>query len=190
MEASSELKSTPTKKEGQTKPPRAALKRFKQFLESGNAGSYRNRNFDLNVERINDFIGRPEKDWSLDKKKSLSNNKSSKSNVAGIYEYTEMSQPSTSYTIKTRLPYAADLDPMLGMRSRMGDGDGTKWDQWILTATDVENRLEFDLYGMPRKEKMVTSGFKRHYLNHPITFPEDGTTTVKPYHQRRQKKSI
>ena len=60
----------------------------------------------------------------------------------------------------------------------------------ILTATDVDNRGEVDLYGMPSKEKMATAGFKRHYLDHPIMFPVDGTTTIKPNHQMRQEKNI
>ena len=42
------------------------------------------------------------------------------------------------------------MEKMLGTKSRFGDGSGSRWDQWILTATDMDSRNEFDVDGLPR----------------------------------------
>ena len=138
---------------GETKdpgvPPRAALNRFKNFLESGHAASYRGRNFSVNLDRVDSFIKRPEKDWSYQQPVKAD----PVYNLPGVYKYdglNESSLPSTHPHVTKIENTSGDMEKMLGTKSRFGDGSGSRWDQWILTATDMDSRNEFDVDGLPR----------------------------------------
>ena len=171
-------------------PPRDALARFKDLLEGGS--STEKRNFDMNIERVDDFISKPSKEWRITKPER----EKPKYALPGIYGDLDCNLPSSRKYVEAKGSTAHDMDPALGPTARFGDGQGTQWDQWILATTQAPPALlkhNYDRLGVPKGDKEPLSGYKRHLqstrraMSHPIDYPHRGST-IRTYAERREER--
>lgn len=165
------------------KVPLEALKRFSTELLEGDENS--KKNYELNQQRINDFLKRQINDSNhLPKIEKFTTSMHLK--YPGLYDYSKAnaSVAGNSNIDSKILASAPEYHRSLGARSRFGEGDGSFWDKWI--NSDVvakEERLHADKPHI---------GFKRLYKSSidggSSANEEKRALRIKPYAVRREER--
>jgi hypothetical protein len=119
--------------------PAAALKRFADELSTGDAHS--NKFLQINRERVHHFIEKPNR--PANSKGLESPNK--RTVIPGVYSYDFSKQSPSTFVHLQRLP---EFQPVLGARSRFGEGDGSFFDRW-LNSDVISSKHLFDKDGFP-----------------------------------------
>lgn len=162
--------------EATSEPPRPALKKFAEGLKSNDLTG--RTNFDLNVQRVDEFI----KNMHVTGAKGSTRQKSSShKQLPGVYSYE--SGVSTCGKLQFVSP-PTEFNSALGIKSRYGEGDGSFWDRWLGSNKEVLLPLNKRIEDERTTPNMPSQGFKRFYQLAPID-PPPGKVIIKPYAQRR-----
>jgi len=174
-----DVKAVITSENGSEGGVRPALKKFAENLKSADLTS--RTNYNLNVQRVDDFIHNVQVSAP---RSSMLQKSSSVKQLPGCYSYDAV--VSTTKGIQFISP-PTEFNSALGNKSRYGEGDGSFWDRWLGTSKASLAPLSKRVVDERVTPDIPSQGFKRYYHLAPID-PPSRKNVIRPYAERKSER--
>ena len=165
--------------------PLDALKRFAQDVKNEDPDYLA-----LNLGRVSEFITKAELDVDARRQESsaaLARKLEDRNRKVGVYQYPSPREHAKSLALLQNVP---ESSPLLGARSRFGDGDGSFFDRFVASDMNLEELTDHKQLRLGGEVQRPDLGFRRQLAaaRSGLERAPEPTTRIKPYAERRRER--
>jgi hypothetical protein len=165
--------------------PLDALKRFAQDVKNEDPDYLA-----LNLNRVSEFITKAELDVDARRQESsaaLVRKLEDRNRKVGVYQYPPPREHAKSLALLQNVP---ESSPLLGPRSRFGDGDGSFFDRFVASDMNLEELTDNKQLRLGGEVQRPDMGFRRQLAaaRSGLERAPAPMTRIKPYAERRRER--